>query len=263
MRSDGGDWVAGMVVRSVDIDVTGVNREVDAATLSTINGIDHHYGHAGLLFCAALHRKWFAPTARRAPRAEPKNGEGDRRRQCRQGHNPCGTATSADLSRGQTGKKLWPDPVETAVEHAVWWAWDRFSQSSDAVAALDPEAQVIARLITWIAQRWDVTVKSTTPEDSRNNREPLACYDDTAIYIPKETLREAAGGNLRESQVAPILHRRGLIARRTEGDCLYVRFVPKVGKVQAYALSRAQFARSKDAVDPESPLSVVQGARSG
>ena len=50
MRSDGGDWVAGMVVRIVDIDVTGVNREVDAATLSTINGIDHHYGHAGPLF---------------------------------------------------------------------------------------------------------------------------------------------------------------------------------------------------------------------
>jgi hypothetical protein len=52
IRADGGDWLAGMAVRIVDIDVTGVNRQVDAATLRKIN--DHHYRHAGPIFVRTL-----------------------------------------------------------------------------------------------------------------------------------------------------------------------------------------------------------------
>ena len=54
IRADGGEWLAGMAVRIVDIDVTGVNRNVDQATLAQIAAIEAHYGHAGPAFVRAL-----------------------------------------------------------------------------------------------------------------------------------------------------------------------------------------------------------------
>jgi hypothetical protein len=63
--------------------------------------------------------------------------------------------------------------------------------------------------------------------------------------------------------VASILARRGLLAKRTESDRLYVRFVPKVGRVEAYALSRLEFGRCGDTTDPDAALTVHQGGRNG
>ena len=54
IRSDGGAWLAGMAVRIVDIDVSEVNRSVDAETLECIAGIGDHHGHAGPLFVQQL-----------------------------------------------------------------------------------------------------------------------------------------------------------------------------------------------------------------
>jgi hypothetical protein len=147
-------------------------------------------------------------------------------------------------------------PGETPVRDAVCWAWDRFRASSDA-AALDPETQIVACLRAWIAERWGVTIKPVDAENGINNRETVAWYDDVAIYIPKGTLRTAAGSSVRESEVASILVRRGLIAKRTEADRNYVRFIPKVGRVEAYALSRSQFGRCNDTRDPDSAPALV------
>jgi hypothetical protein len=261
VRSDGGDWAAGMAVRIVDIDVTGVNRQVDAATLRAINEIEHHFGHAGVAFVGkliehGLHRQAGALRDRVLKAAAMLAG---------------GDADSATIRAAIPLALLWVAgelamnfrlvPGTTPVKGAVCWAWDRFRQSSDA-AALDPEAQVIARLNTWIAQRWDVTIKDVKAGSGVNNREAVAWYDDTAIYIPKQTLREAAGSSLRETEVASILSRRGLIAKKTEADRLYVRFVPKMGRIESYALSRSQFGRSEDETDPSSSFSVHQGGRS-
>jgi hypothetical protein len=163
---------------------------------------------------------------------------------------------------GELAKNFGLIPGTTAVKEAVLWGWTRFRQSSDA-AVLDPEMQAIARLRTWIAERWEVTVKSVDNADGRNNREAVAWFDETSVYIPKDTFREAAGGALRGSEVASILARRGLLAKRPEADRLYVRFVSKVGRVEAYALSRSQFGRSGDATDPDAALTVHQGGRNG
>ena len=54
IRSDGGEWLAGMAVRIVDVDVTDVNRQVDPETLRAINEIGRNYGHAGPAFVRAL-----------------------------------------------------------------------------------------------------------------------------------------------------------------------------------------------------------------
>jgi hypothetical protein len=246
IRSDGGEWLAGMAVRIVDIDVTGVNRQVDAATLRDINEIDFHYGHAGPCFVRqlianGLHRQPAALRDRVLKAARTLAG----------GNADSATVRAAiPLAQlrvaGELAKNFDLIPGTTAVMEAVLWGWTRFRQSSDA-AVLDPETQAIARLRTWIAERWEVTIKSVHDADGKNNREAVAWFDETSVYIPKDTLREAAGGALRGSEVASILARRGLLAKRTETDRLYVRFVPKVGRVEAYALSRSQFGRSGDA----------------
>jgi hypothetical protein len=62
----------------------------------------------------------------------------------------------------------------------------------------DPRAP-IRRARRWIAERWDVLIKSTKATSGVNNRETIAWYDETAIYIPKERIREAAGNVLKVS----------------------------------------------------------------
>jgi putative DNA primase/helicase len=141
-------------------------------------------------------------------------------------------------------------PADTAVKEAVTWAWERFKQSSDA-AALDPEAQMIANLRQWIAERWDVTIKPVDAGTGINNREALAWYDDDSIYIPKDRIREAAGKALKRSEIGAVLGRRGLLAVKPAEDRFCVRWVPNIGRVAAYALSREEFGRSTATKDPD------------
>jgi hypothetical protein len=94
-------------------------------------------------------------------------------------------------------------------------AADRGAGLSDQ---LGRRAKSFVRLRTWIAERWEVTIKSVDDGDGKNNREAVAWFDETSVYIPKDTLREAAGGALRGSEVASILARRGLLTKRTEAD---------------------------------------------
>jgi hypothetical protein len=151
----------------------------------------------------------------------------------------------------------------------VLWAWGRFLASSDAVA-LDPEAQAITGLRTWIATRWDVTVKSVDEAVDRidaarrpNNREALAWYDDAAVYLPTGSLAEAAGGALKEQHVAELLDRRGLLARRHDAKRRAVRWVPRVGRVDCYALRRDAFGRRDAVAEPadEPVFTVHEGGR--
>lgn len=141
--------------------------------------------------------------------------------------------------------------------------WRRFGASSDALA-LDPPAQVVANLRNWIAERWGVTVK---PNDANidcfgharfNNREAVGWYDDDAVYLPTRRIREAAGSTLKEQEIARILDERALLATHERGR-LTVRYVPKVGHVQCYALRRAAFGKSDHEEGPE--FTVYQGGR--
>jgi hypothetical protein len=105
-----------------------------------------------------------------------------------------------------------------------------------------------------------VTIKSVNAESGINNREAVAWYDGAAIYIPKHRIREAAGKALKESQIGAVLDRRGLLAAKPEGDRFCVRWVPKVGKITAYALRRGEFGRSNQTSDPDA-LKVHEGGR--
>jgi hypothetical protein len=257
IRADGGEWRAGMAVRIVDIDVDGVDRNVGSDTFLQINQIEHHYGHAGPAFVHAmishgLHQQAVALRKRVSDAALEIAGESADSTEVR-----AATPFALLLVAGKLATGFEIIPEEATVEDAVVWAWERFQQSSDS-RALDPEAQVIANLRRWILERWDVLLKSTTANDGVNNRETIAWYDETAIFIPKERIREATGNIVKESHIGAMLDRRGLLAQRTEADRFCVRWVPQVGKVTCYALRRLAFGRSDMVVDPEA-LTVHQG----
>ena len=254
VRSDGGEWRAGMAVRFPDIDITEVNRSVDRATLTAIDGIDRHYGRAGPAFVSklieyGLHRQASALRDRIFKAAEAIAG------------SPDGATVRAAipfallLVAGELAVSFGLVPAETPVKEAVQWAWDRFKRSSDA-AALDPDAQTIANLQRWTAERWDVTLRSVDRGHGINNRDAVGWYDETAVYIPTDRIREAAGNALKQSQIGALLHNRGLLAKK-ETDRFYIKYVPLVGRVSAYALSRKEFGRTEQVTEPN--FSIYEG----
>jgi hypothetical protein len=167
------------------------------------------------------------------------------------------------LIAGGLAKEFGLLPHTTDVEGAVKWGWQQFDQSSDALA-LKPEQQIIVNLTTWVAQRWDVTIKPIEPDVNAyghartNNRDALGWYDEEAVYLPTNLVREASGGALKETQIARVLDEKGYLAKRESAKRLAVRYVPRVGKSQCYALSKERFGWGSDE-EPE--LTVVQGGR--
>jgi hypothetical protein len=260
VRSDGGEWLAGMAVRIVDIDVTGVNRNVEAETLRRIGEIEHHYGHAGTAFVRALikhglHRQVAELRDRvvKAARALAGSNTAD------SAIVRAATPLALLLVAGEMAKTFGLVPAVVDIKQPITWGWGRFCQSSDA-AVLDPETQMIGAIRAWIAERWGVTIKSVDAEGGLNNRETVGWYDDSSVYILREHIREATGGALKQVHIGAVLNRRGLLAAKSEADRYCVRWVPKVGKISAYALCRSEFGRSQYIKDPDGFM-VHEGGR--
>jgi hypothetical protein len=263
VQGDGGTWLAGMAVRFPDVDVTEVNRAVPQATLDAMAAIAAHHGHAGPLFVQRLIGEGYHRDTERLRcvvlKAATKLAGADADSALKRAAIPFALL----LTAGELAKTLGVLPEQTEVAEAVQWGWRRFRASSDAVA-LDPAGQVIANLRGWIAERWDVTIKPTEPAVSRfgyereNNRESVGWYDDTAVYVPSRRIREAAGSALKEQEIARLLDQRGLLAAR-ERQRLALRYVPKIGHVQNYALRRSEFGRLDRAKEHE--FTVRDGGR--
>ena len=259
VRADGATWIAGMAVRILDVDVTDVDRSVPAATLKAIGEVERHCGHAGPAFverlvAAGIHhapdtlRGRILDEARRIAGARP---DAARLR--------AATCLGVLVVAGRFAQECSLLPGSIDIDAPVRWAWERFEKSSDA-EALAPDEQAIARLRAWIAERWDVTIKSVdTGSDSfdrkLNNREALAWYDETAIYIPTQRLREAAGETLKTQHIVKALEDRDMLAHRHDARRAAVRWVPKIGKLDCYALRRNAFGRTHRRYD----FAVVDG----
>jgi hypothetical protein len=257
IRDGGGEWRAGMAVRIVDIDVTGVERNVPGETLELIGQVARHYGHAGPAFvremiARGIHRQATALRDRVMATTHKIAGEGADSAKVR-----AAIPFALLLIAGELAKAFGIIPQYAAVAEAVDWAWDRFQKSTDS-RALDPEAQALANLHRWIAERWDVTIQSIQIAGSYS-REAVGWYDETSVYIPKDRMREATGNVLKDSHIGAILDRQGLLGNRSEQDRFTVRWVPKVGDVTSYALRRAKFGRS-DAVREPGIITAVRGA---
>ncbi len=248
VRADGAAWIAGMAVRILDVDVTDVDRAVPAATLKAIATVENHCGHAGPTFVERL----VAAGTHHAPDAlrgrildEARKLAGARPDAARLRAATC-LAVLVVAGRFAQDFDLLPRAID--IEAPVQWAWERFQKSSDA-EALAPDEQAIARLRAWIAERWDVTIKSVdigaeSFDRKLNNREALAWYDETAIYIPTQRLREAAGETLKTQHIVRALEDRDMLAHRHDAKRAAVRWVPRIGKIDCYALRRNAFGRT-------------------
>jgi hypothetical protein len=256
---DGGQWTGGMAARVLDVDVASVNPAVATEKLALISGIHAHYGHAGPLFVEGLirHEMHHQPERLRqriTSIASELAGKQSNSAQVRAAE-PLAIIYVTGLFAIQFG--LLP-LAEDALREAVQWAWHHFRESPDA-SVLDPATQIVPNIQRWVAERWDVTckpvgtgdpsVRSAVAQPGLNNREAVAWYDDTTIYIPSGRLVEAAGVLLSETAIARHLDRSGLLARRASDQRIAVRYVPNIGKLDAYALRRAEFHSGRDA-DP-------------
>ncbi len=263
VTSEGGTWMAGMAVRIIDVDVNGVNRAVAPGTLAAIEQIYRHHGHAGPAFVAGLIAEGYhhEPDELRTTvlaAAQAITGQGADSARIR-------AATPLALLQvaGTLAKRFGLLDEAVQVGDAVTWGWTRFETSSDGLA-LSPGDQAINNLRRWIAERWDVTIKpigdavrSGTGDGRSNNREAVGWYDADAVYLPISRAREAAGGTVKDQFLAQLLQDRGLLARRHDARRAAVRWIPGVGKFDAYALPRAEFGRAGHADGPR--MTVVGG----
>jgi hypothetical protein len=264
VREDNGQWLAGMAVRILDVDVTSVNRAVPQHVLAKIDGSLKHHGHAGPAFVRRLVELGYharpddlRQTILNAARRIAGNDADSMRIRA-------ATVFALLLVAGGLAKEFGLLPQTTDVEGVVKWGWQQFDQSSDA-QVLKPEQQIIVNLTTWVAQRWDVTIKPIEPgidaygHVRTNNRDALGWYDEEAVYLPTNLIREASGGALKETQIARILDEKGYLAKRESAKRLAVRYVPRIGKSQCYALSKERFGWGSNVEEPD--LTVVQGGR--
>jgi hypothetical protein len=257
IRDDGGQWTGGMAVRFPDVDVTGINSRVAPETIDALKQIVMNYGHAGPAFVRAL----VANGLHREPDLL-------RERILTMAFTLAGSDTASPNVRaalpfailaivGSLAQDFGICPSEADVAGAIGWAWKRFCSSSDALA-IDPDRQAVVNIQQYIAERWDVTIKNVEAVTGVNNREAVAWYDKDTIYLPTSRIAEAAGGVLKEQRIAGALDKGGHLARRGDPKRIAIRYVPKIGHVNCYALRRGQFGRPDEATEPYA-LNLVAG----
>lgn len=256
IEGDGEKFMAGMAVRIVDVDVTGVDRNVPKADMQRIEAVGRHFGHAGPAFVEGLiregvHRKAADLREEINRRAALIAGEGSDSALLR-----AALPFAILLTAGHLAQTFGLIPKDADIGRAISWAWGRFQRSSDA-EALNPNETAINALRLWIAERWGVSIRDINTEGG-GSQAAVAWFDADHVYIPKERLREAAGGALKEQELVSALEDGECIGKREDAKRAYIRYVPKVGAVKAYALRRKKFGRTSATFDPDA-FRVVEG----
>jgi hypothetical protein len=96
------------------------------------------------------------------------------------------------------------------------------------------------------------------PQTGINNREAVGWYDDDTVYLPTNRVAEATGGILKEQRIAAVLDQGGHLSRRGDTTRIAIRWIPKIGRIDCYALRRSEFGRTDKDTDPDQ-LHVVAG----
>ncbi len=78
------------------------------------------------------------------------------------------------------------------------------------------------------------------------------------VYLPTNRIAEAADGALKEQRIAAVLDKGGHLSRRGDKTRIAIRWVPKIGRVDCYALWRSKFGRTDKDTDRDE-LRVVAG----
>ena len=104
----------------------------------------------------------------------------------------------------------------------------RFEVWEEFALALDPDRQAVINIRQYVAERWDVTIKTVKPQTGINNREAVGWYDDDTVYLPTNRIAEAAGGVLKEQRIAAVLDQVGYLSRRGGLTRIAIRYVPRI-----------------------------------
>ncbi len=241
----GGKWMPGMTVRFVEVDVSEVNPSVSPETMEKIDAVKENFGFAGPAFVKALVERGYHQDnhllrdmiTEAVRTVTGVHGDSVRRR----------AAQIFGLLHvaGTVAQECGILPASVNVGAVVTWAWERFLGSTSG-QALDPEGQAIDYLRTWLAQRLDITLKNLKQgedaygaRNSGSNQKAEGWYDADVIYLPAadRMLEAACGGILKQDHLARMLDRMGMLAKHDAGH-LTVRYVPKMGAMRCYALSR-------------------------
>lgn len=240
IRADGGKWTAGLAVRVPDIDVTAVNRSVDGETLAQIESVRSNFGLAGPEFVSRL----IAEGVHRDPEA------------LRYGINQVAAQIAGQTADSAKIRSALPFAIlmtagRLAFEYglisvnataAVMWAWDKFMGSSDA-AALAPADKAVELLREWIAEKWDSSILNVLPGVAAV-RDAKGWYDDHTVYLTPVRLMEATGNVLKEIEVAKILDSKGYLTKKKDSSRRTHSYVPHIGTMKVYALSRKALGRN-------------------
>jgi Domain of unknown function (DUF927) len=257
IRDDGGQWTGGMAARLPDVDVTGVNSRVAPKTIDALNLTFAHYGHAGPAFVRALvanglHKDLDLLNERIKATARALAGADADSAKIR-----AATPFAFLAVGGALAQKFGILPIEADIRGAIQWAWRRFFDSPDALA-LAPDKQAVINIRRYIAERWDVSIKAVEPKTGINSREAVGWYDDDTVYLPTDRVAEAAGGILKERRIAAVLDQKGHLSRRGDKTRIAIRWIPKIGHIDCYALRRSEFGRTDADTDPDQ-LHVMAG----
>jgi hypothetical protein len=243
IREDGGQWTGGMAVRFPNIDVSEVNPCVPPETISAIDQISNHYGHAGPAFitklvASGLHLRPDLLKERVSAMASTLAGKGA---------DSAGIRAALPFSVLAIASSLAQEfgifATEADVTGAIRWAWESFCESEGA-RALNPNRQAITNIQQFIAERWDVTVKNVSAPAGVVDRQTVAWYDQDTVYLPANRAAEAAGYVLGGQRIGAALEQGGHLSRRLNSRRIAIRYVPKIGYIDCYALRRSQFGRS-------------------
>ncbi|MEM7238294.1 MAG: DUF927 domain-containing protein [Pseudomonadota bacterium] len=243
---DGGEWSAGMAVRIADVDVSAVNRSVNAETLDRITGVERHYGHAGPKLVEAL-----------VGTGTPNRAIELRNQVLRFARQLAGTDSESAKIRaaypfailaiaGKLARQCSILPPGTDIGQAVDWAWQSFQSSNDS-RALSPDDRSVEQLREFIARRWCVSIRPLSPEN--RIREAEGWYDDNAVYLPTSVAAKATGGTQKGQQLGSILKTKGLLYQ-FDLNRSTVQWTPGYGRIRSFAFKRSEFGRLEGPIKP-------------
>ena len=240
-----------MALRIVDIDVTEVDRKAPAEIVEQIESIIGNYGFAGSefvrSFVAAGHHMNVAELRKLILAvAGDFAGEGADSA-TRRAAQPFALLNVA----GELAQEYGLLPADLDIWYMIDWAWGRFLGSAEA-ETLDSSKFAVQKLRDWILERWASKIQDV--RIITNSRDAEGWFDSNYVYIPHQRLSEAAGGVLKEREVAAVLDKLGYIAKRKDKDCRFVNYIAELkAKTKAYALPRGEFGRSP-ADSPSVPI---------
>jgi hypothetical protein len=238
VAESGGRLSSGAIARWFSLDVSDVNPSVEHNVLNSIAGIDRHHGHAGPAFFQGLvGRGWH-----RDPEPVKQRIDAAARKLAGEAADGVWIRAAMPLAiisvAGQLATQLEILP-ELDLADAVNWAWAQFVVSREA-DTLDSITLAIHNLRDWIPEHWNTSIRHIS-DDRVLTRDAAGWYDDNIVYLPTFRASEAISGALSLPAFGRALKNKGLLRDNTDASRATVRWVPKVGKLDAYALKREEF----------------------